>query len=73
MEAHITGGVRTAIGRFNGSLASLDAIDLGSAVLVVSGEKMREMNPPSVGVQDQGPVNGGYRSCVHGSRPHQRL
>lgn len=47
--------------------------DGAAAVLVVSGEKMREMNPPSVGVQDQGLVNGGYRSCVHGSRPHQRL
>ena len=33
MEAYIIGGVRTAIGRFNGSLASLDAIDLGSAVI----------------------------------------
>jgi acetyl-CoA C-acetyltransferase len=33
MEAYITGGVRTAIGRFNGSLASLNAIDLGSAVI----------------------------------------
>jgi len=33
MEAYITGGVRTAIGRFNGSLAPLNAIDLGSAVI----------------------------------------
>ena len=33
MEAFIIGGVRTAIGRFNGSLASLDAIDLGAAVI----------------------------------------
>ena len=33
MEAYIVGGVRTAIGRFNGSLASLNAIDLGSAVI----------------------------------------
>ncbi|HEX9113446.1 MAG TPA: acetyl-CoA C-acetyltransferase [Nitrospirota bacterium] len=33
MEAYIIGGVRTAIGRFNGSLAPLDAIDLGSAVI----------------------------------------
>lgn len=33
MKAYITGGVRTAIGRFNGSLAFLDAIDLGSAVI----------------------------------------
>jgi acetyl-CoA C-acetyltransferase len=33
MEAYIIGGVRTAIGRFNGSLASLDAIDLGAAVI----------------------------------------
>jgi acetyl-CoA C-acetyltransferase len=33
MDAYITGGVRTPIGRFNGSLASLDAIDLGSAVI----------------------------------------
>ena len=33
MEAYIVGGVRTAIGRFNGSLAGLDAIDLGSEVI----------------------------------------
>jgi acetyl-CoA C-acetyltransferase len=33
MEAYIVGGVRTAIGRFNGSLTPLDAIDLGSAVI----------------------------------------
>jgi acetyl-CoA C-acetyltransferase len=33
MEAYIIGGVRTAIGRFNGSLASLDAMDLGAAVI----------------------------------------
>lgn len=33
MEAYIVGGVRTAIGRFNGTLASLDAIDLGTAVI----------------------------------------
>jgi acetyl-CoA C-acetyltransferase len=33
MEAYIVGGVRTAVGRFNGSLASLDAIDLGSEVI----------------------------------------
>lgn len=33
MEAYIVGGVRTAIGRFNGSLAPLDAIELGSAVI----------------------------------------
>src|SRR5262245_39502550 len=33
MEAFIIGGVRTAIGRFNGSLAPLDAIDLGAAVI----------------------------------------
>ncbi|MGD0281469.1 MAG: acetyl-CoA C-acyltransferase, partial [Dissulfurispiraceae bacterium] len=33
MEAYIAGGVRTAIGRFNGSLASLNAIDLGCEVI----------------------------------------
>jgi acetyl-CoA C-acetyltransferase len=33
MEAYIVGGVRTAIGRFNGSLATLNTIDLGSAVI----------------------------------------
>lgn len=33
MEAYIVGGVRTAVGRFNGSLAPLDAIDIGSAVI----------------------------------------
>ena len=30
MEAYVIGGVRTAIGRFNGSLASLSAPELGS-------------------------------------------
>ena len=33
MEAYIVGGVRTAVGRFNGSLASLTTIDLGSEVI----------------------------------------
>jgi acetyl-CoA C-acetyltransferase len=33
MEAYIVGGVRTAIGRFNGSLATWSAIDLGSEVI----------------------------------------
>ncbi len=33
MEAYIVGGARTAIGRFNGSLATLDAIELGSTVI----------------------------------------
>jgi len=33
MDAYIVGGVRTAFGAFNGSLASLDAIELGSIVI----------------------------------------
>ncbi len=33
MEAYIVGGVRTAVGRYNGSLASLDAVELGSIVI----------------------------------------
>ncbi len=33
MEAYIIGGVRTAVGRFNGSLAQLDTIELGSVVI----------------------------------------
>ncbi|HET6515720.1 MAG TPA: acetyl-CoA C-acetyltransferase [Thermodesulfovibrionales bacterium] len=33
MEAYIVGGVRTAIGRFDGALAPLDAIELGSVVI----------------------------------------
>ena len=33
MDAYIIGGVRTAIGRFNGTLAPLNAIDLGSEVI----------------------------------------
>jgi acetyl-CoA C-acetyltransferase len=33
MDAYIVGGVRTAIGRFNGSLAGMDAIELGSTVI----------------------------------------
>ncbi|MDH4101204.1 MAG: acetyl-CoA C-acetyltransferase [Nitrospirota bacterium] len=33
MSAYIVGGVRTAIGKFEGSLASVNAIDLGAAVI----------------------------------------
>ena len=33
MEAYIVGGVRTAVGRYNGSLASFDAVELGSMVI----------------------------------------
>jgi acetyl-CoA C-acetyltransferase len=33
MEAYIIGGVRTAVGRFNGSLAPVDAIELGAIVI----------------------------------------
>ena len=33
MEAYIVGGVRTATGRFNGSLAPLSAVELGSIVI----------------------------------------
>lgn len=33
MDAYIVGGVRTAIGRFNGALASLSATDLGAIVI----------------------------------------
>lgn len=33
MEAYIVGGVRTAVGRFNGSLAPLNTIDIGSVVI----------------------------------------
>jgi acetyl-CoA C-acetyltransferase len=44
MEAYIVGGVRTAVGRFNGALASLDAIELGSAVIkeVIKRTSVRE-------------------------------
>jgi acetyl-CoA C-acetyltransferase len=44
MEAYIVGGVRTAVGRFNGALASLDAIGLGSAVIkeVIKRTSIRE-------------------------------
>jgi acetyl-CoA C-acetyltransferase len=33
MEAYIVGGCRTAIGKFNGTLAPLNAIDIGAAVI----------------------------------------
>lgn len=33
MDAYLVGGVRTAIGRFNGSLASVNAINLGAVVV----------------------------------------
>lgn len=33
MDAYIVAGVRTAIGKFNGSLASLNTVDIGAAVI----------------------------------------
>ncbi len=33
MDAYIVGGVRTAVGRFNGSLASMDVVEFSSAVV----------------------------------------
>ena len=33
MEAYITAGLRTAVGRFNGSLATMDAPELGTVVI----------------------------------------
>lgn len=33
MEAYIVGGVRTAVGRFDGSLASLNAVEIGALVI----------------------------------------
>lgn len=48
MEAYIIGGVRTAIGKFNGSLAPLSAIDLGSAV-VREVVKRTSINPDEIG------------------------
>jgi acetyl-CoA C-acetyltransferase len=33
MEAYIVGGVRTAVGRFNGALSSLTTVDIGAAVI----------------------------------------
>lgn len=33
MEAYIVGGVRTAVGKFDGSLASLNAVEIGAAVI----------------------------------------
>ncbi len=50
MEAYLIGGVRTAIGAYNGSLASLNAIDLGEVVIrdlikraSVDGEEVQEV------------------------------
>jgi acetyl-CoA C-acetyltransferase len=50
MDAYIIGGVRTATGRFNGSLATLDAIEIGSAVIrevirrtKINGEEVEEV------------------------------
>ena len=50
MEAYIVGGVRTAIGRFNGALAPFSAIDLGATVIrdlvrrtSISGEEVEEV------------------------------
>lgn len=33
MEAYIVGGVRTAVGKFDGSLASLNAVEIGAVVI----------------------------------------
>jgi acetyl-CoA C-acetyltransferase len=49
MEAYIIGGTRTAIGRFNGSLAPLDAIDLGSAVVR---EVVKRTSIPNTAVEE---------------------
>ena len=50
MEAYIVGGVRTAIGRFNGALSPFSAIDLGATVIrdlvrrtSISGEEVEEV------------------------------
>ncbi len=50
MESYLIGGVRTAIGTFNGSLASMSAIDLGSVAIKevvergsVEGEEIQEV------------------------------
>ena len=50
MEAYIVGGVRTAIGRFNGALAPFSAIDLGATVIQdlvrrtsISGKEVEEV------------------------------
>ncbi len=50
MDAYIIGGVRTAIGKFNGSLASLGAVDIGSEVIkevvrrtALKGEEVEEV------------------------------
>ena len=50
MEAYIVGGVRTAIGRFNGALSPFSAIDLGATVLrdlvrrtSISGKEVEEV------------------------------
>ncbi len=50
MEVYLIGGVRTAIGTYNGSLASLNATDLGAEVIKelinrtsISGEEVQEV------------------------------
>ena len=50
MEAYIVGGVRTAIGRFNGALSPFSAIDLGATVIQdlvrrtsISGKEVEEV------------------------------
>ncbi len=49
MDAYIVGGTRTAIGRYNGALASLDAIDIGSAVIK---EVLKRTGIPKEAVQE---------------------
>ena len=49
MEAYIVGGVRTAIGRFNGSLAGFDVMDLGAIVI----KELIKRNSIEVGKVDE--------------------
>lgn len=79
MEAHITGGVRTAIGRFNGSLASLDAIDLGLAVIreVVerTGVKKDEVDEVIMGNVIQAGLgqNPARQAAIRGGLPEENV
>lgn len=75
MEAYIAGGVRTAVGKFNGSLSTLNVIDLGSAV-IREVMKRTSVNPNEVDEVIMGHVlqaglgqNSARQSAIRGGLP----
>lgn len=77
MEAYIVGGVRTAVGRFDGSLASLNAIELGSIVIKelvkragIDGKEVNEVIMGNV-IQAGLAQNPARQAAINAGLPHQ--